>query len=88
MACMTPCQTAMDLLARWQHVPDRLSTTEVIKLSGIPYYSAPYRWMMKLATHGYFRREIAPQPRGGKLIYWTITDKGREAVIELQRIRA
>lgn len=88
MACLTPCRTAMDLLARWHHVPDRLSTPEILKLSGVGHYSAPYRWMMKLAIYGYFSREAAQQPRGGKLIYWTITEKGRAAITELQRIHA
>lgn len=86
MAVLTPCQSPMELLERWEFSPDSLNTTEVLRLSGIPYYSAPYRWMMRLATFGYFHRYDAPQPRGGKLIYWTITPKGRAAIAELKRI--
>lgn len=78
----------MDLLERWEYLPDRLTTTDVVKITGLSRWDTTYRWMMKLATCGYFQRHNAPQPRGGKLIYWTITAKGRAAITELKRIHA
>lgn len=88
MAVLTPCTSPMDLLERWDQCPDRMTTSEIIRLTGLTYHSAPYRWMMKLAICGYFQRHNAPQPRGGKLVCWTITPKGRAAITELKRIHA
>jgi len=87
MAVLTPCRSPMDLLERWERHTS-LTTTEVIKLTGSACWDTTYRWMMRLATCGYFQRHNASQPRGGKLIYWTITAKGRAAITELKRIHA
>lgn len=83
MAKVTPARHAMALLERWPE-NDSLSTPEIIAMAGDLDHAVIYRWMMKLATYGYFRRDNDVQPRGGKLIKWTITPKGRATARELQ----
>lgn len=80
---MTPATHAMTLITRWPGEAT-LSTPEIIAMSGDLDHAVVYRWMIKLATYGYFHRDNAVQPRGGKLIVWTITPKGRAAALELQ----
>lgn len=88
MAVLTPCASPMDTLSRWPEHSDTLSTPELISLSGHRSQPTVYRWMMRLTVCGYFRRHTVMRPRGGILTYWTITDKGREAITELKRIHA
>lgn len=79
--------TIMDILRRWPHSIDARSTSEVMAACRLEH-AAAYRWLMKLATSGYFSRENRPLPVGGRVTYWTITPKGRAAITELERIYA
>lgn len=80
------CTSTMDLLEIWPS-DDTMTTQDIMKLSGC-IHSVVYRWMMKLATTGYFDRDNRSQSRGGTQIYWTITPKGRAAALELRKIHA
>ncbi len=78
MEKVTPCRSAMDILARWGH-HEQLSTSEVVKLAGRTHPTV-YKWMIGLLVRGYFRRDKARNPP-----LWTITPRGREAITEAGR---
>lgn len=88
MAVLTPARDAMALLRRWPQQGDELSTPDIIALAGGIDHAVVYRWMMRMSCYGYFSRDNRSQPRGGKLVVWSITKKGREAAHELKRVPA
>lgn len=76
----------MSVLERWPINTASMATTGIAARFSISGQCA-YQWMMRLTDYGYFIR--TKQPRGGTPVcVWTITNKGRDAAAELQRIKA
>ena len=78
MVMCKPAENAMDMLARWPQ-RDSMTTPEIVQITRKDW-STIYRWMMRLATYGYFTRRSDPRHTGqggGTIITWTITPKGR-----------
>lgn len=85
MVMVKPAENDMDMLSRWPQ-RDSLTTPEILEITRKDW-STVYRWMMRLATYGYFSRRSDPRHTGhggGTIITWTITQKGRARAAEQQ----